>query len=368
VTGAVGTAAAVPSGRDHRASTATTLDAKTKARLTQALDRAFLASGSPGLVVGVEIGTQRWTARRGVVDTTTKQPVSPLEHTRIGSLTKTITGTVVLQLVDAGKLRLDDTIERWFPDLPDARSITIRMLGDMSSGIASYTKDDATVQRYYSDPAHVWTPAELVAIGTGLPRLFPPGQGFQYSNTNFVMLGLIVEQVTGKAFTEVLRTKIFRPLGMRGSSYPLGTELPRPHWQGYTSQGAGTGPVDATGWSPTFASSAGEAVSTLNDMLTWAKALGTGSLLEAKTQRARLVGNPASKAGNREYAFAVGKDNGWLTHDGDIPGFNTSLAYFPKGKISIIVLTNSDDEANGSLPAPAIFNALAEAVAPNNVP
>jgi D-alanyl-D-alanine carboxypeptidase len=105
------------------------------------------------------------------------------DHTRIGSVTKTFTGTLILQLVDEGRLRLDDTIERWFPTLPDANRITIRQLGEMSSGIQSYTTDPTVVDRYLTHPETVWTTPELIASGTSLPRAFAPGQGFLYSNT-----------------------------------------------------------------------------------------------------------------------------------------------------------------------------------------
>jgi D-alanyl-D-alanine carboxypeptidase len=122
--------------------------------------------------------------------------------------------------------------------------------------------------------------------------------------------------------------------------------------------------------SPTSAAMAGQIQSNLTDLMIWAKAVGTGATLTAKTQRARLVGNPASKSGKREYAFAIGEDNGWLAHDGELPGFNSQLAYFPKRDATIIVMVNSDMSQPGSTatPAPIIFSALAKVVTPSNVP
>jgi len=252
------------------------------------------------------------------------------EDTRVGSVTKTFTGTLILQLVDQGKLKLDETIQRWFPQLPDAGNITIRELGNMSSGIDTYTDNPTVQSEYFADPTRVWTPQELVAAGTSLTRLFAPGHGFFYSNTNFVMLGLIIEQVTAKPYAQVLRSDILRPLGLRNTSYPDNGVIPIPSWHGYTTQGTDNAqPVDSTSWSPTFAESAGQMISNLKDMLTWARAVGTGATLTTAAQRARLQGNPASKTGNKEYAFAIGHDNGWLVHDGEIPGFNAQLAYYP---------------------------------------
>lgn len=347
------------------------LDAATRAKLSQALDTAFAQVNAPGVIVGVRIGNTTWKAQRGVADMTTKTPVSLDEYTRVGSVTKTFTGTLILQLVDQGKLKLDDTIERWFPDLPDAKNITVRELGDMSSGIASFTDNNNLDNEYFANPTRAWTPEELVAAGTSLPRLFPPGHGFYYSNTNFVMLGLIIEQVTNKPYPEVLLRRILQPLGLASTSYPDTNQLPEPSWHGYTTQGsADNQPIDATNWSPTAAAMAGQLQSNLDDVMAWAKDVGTGATLTANAQRSRLVGNPASKSGVREYAFAIGTDNGWLAHDGDIPGFNSQLAYFPKSDITLVVLANSDMSVSGSkaTPAPVIFSALAAVLTPASVP
>jgi D-alanyl-D-alanine carboxypeptidase len=372
--GALGAAVLVGGPVQAATSSAPKLDAATPAKLNQALDTVFAQVNAPGVLVGVRIGNTTWKAKRGVTDTTTKAPVTLDEHTRIGSVTKTLTGTLILQLVDQGKLKLDDTIDRWFPELPDAKNITVRELGDMSSGIDSYTDyttNQAFVNQYLANPTKAFTPEELVASGTSLPRLFPPGRGFFYSNTNFVMLGLIIEQVTNKPYPEVLLRRILQPLKLSSTSYPDTNRLPVPSWHGYTMQGsADNQPIDATNWSPTAAAMAGQSQSNLDDLLKWAKDVGRGATLSPKAQRARLVGNPASKSGVREYAFAIGKDNGWLAHDGEIPGFNSQLAYFPKSDIALIVLANSDMSVAGSqaTPAPVIFSALAAVLTPANVP
>ena len=293
------------------------------------------------------------------------------EHTRIGSVTKTMTGTLILQLVDQRKLRLDDTIERWFPQLPDARKITIRDLGSMSSGIASYTAESVITDQYFARPTMAWNPNALVAGGAALPRLFTPGHGFSYSDTNFVMLGRIVELVTHKPLAQVMQSMLFTPLGMRNSIYPTNNRLPSPFWRGYTVQGSEHGNVlDATNWSPSFAAGAGQGISTLADLQRWTRALGTGSLLKAATQRARLVPNPASEAGGRAYLFALGSDHGWLGHEGSIPGYNTEVQYLPSLNATIVVLANTDiANANVVNPNVRISGAPASGiVAPKHVP
>jgi D-alanyl-D-alanine carboxypeptidase len=316
------------------------------------------------------VGNQTWTATRGVTDTTSRAPVKLEEHTRVGSITKTFTGTLVMQLVDEGKLKLDDTVDRWFPDLPDAKEITVRMLGDMASGINSYTADNAWVAKYFADPQGASTPEELIAAGVAAPRKFAPGDGFFYSNTNFVMLGMIIEQVTNQPYVQALQQRILDPLKLRATSYPDATTMPSPSWHGYTDQvtTANGQLTDTTTWSPTAAAMAGQMQSNLADVMTWAKAVGTGATLTKKGQSDRLQGNPHSKSGVREYDFAIGQDNGWLAHDGDIPGFNSQLAYLPSGDVTIVVLANSDATTDAGTPAPVIFKALASVVTPQNVP
>jgi D-alanyl-D-alanine carboxypeptidase len=340
-------------------------------RLKQALDSAIAQTKAPGVIAGVWVGNRGWTAVRG--STVRGRTIRPTrsDHTRIGSVTKTFTGTLILKLVDRGKLRLDDTIDRWFPAVPLADQITISDLGTMSSGINTYTANQSIVNRYLTHPRTVWNPLTLIAGGVDLPRKFAPGQGFFYSNTNFVMLGRIVEMVTGNPIAQVMRRRIFKPLKMRQTSYPYSLALPKPFWNGYTDQGATTAnPVlNSTHWSPTFASSAGQIVSTLGDMRRYTKALGNGSMLKPSTQRARLVPNPFSMAGGRQYDFAIGKDHGWLTHVGEVPGYNTQIAYLPKKKATIVVLTNTDiSNSDGSSPAPSLVSPLAAVVAPNHVP
>ena len=343
---------------------------RSQARLARALQATWASTWAPGVIVGVWVGDRGWTSVRGSAQRAAGPAVVLGEHTRIGSVTKTMTGTLILQLVDQRKLRLDETIERWFPQLPDARNITIRDLGSMSSGIASYTTNSVITNRYFTHPTMAWNPNTLIAGGAALPRLFTPGNGFNYSDTNFVMLGRIVELVTHKPLAQLMGSMLFRPLGMRDSSYPTDNRRPRPFWDGFTIQGSEEGNVlDATNWSPSFAAGAGQGISTLADLRRWARALGTGSLLRPATQRARLVPNPASEAGGRAYLFALGSDHGWLGHEGAIPGYNTEVQYLPSLKATIVVLANTDiSNADVVNPTPAIFQALARVIAPQNIP
>jgi D-alanyl-D-alanine carboxypeptidase len=182
------------------------------------------------------------------------------------------------------------------------------------------------------------------------------------------MLGQIVEQVTGKPLAEVMRGRLFAPLGMRHTTYRTLTRLPSPSWRGYTLQGTDGEVRDATGWSPTFADAAGQIVSTLGDLRRWTRAVGSGSLLKPAMQRERLRPNIASRAAGRAYAFAIGTEGGWLMHSGELPGYNTQIAYLPARRLAVVVLANADVPGPQGNPAPAIFSALAAVVAPGTLP
>ena len=373
VTAAAGLAAFLPVTAASAATRAPTpkgqLDARTQERLDRALATVTRQTWNPGTIAGVWVGDRGWTAIDGVGDRASGRAPRLNVHTRIGSVTKTFTATLILQLVDQGRLRLDDTIDRWFPDFPGARAITVRQLGTMSSGIASYSTNAAWMARYFANPTAGWTPQQLISISAGLPARFAPGAGFDYSNTNFVMLGQIVEQVTGRALATVLQEQLFGPLRMNQTTYKPSLRLPAPSWSGYTVQGAEDGAaLDATGWNPTFADAAGQIVSTLGDLRKWTRAVGSGSLLRPATQAERLKPNPYSERGGRAYLFGLGRAKGWLLHSGELPGYNTQIAYLPTRKLSIVVLTNADIGGPAGNPAPTIFNALAAAIAPGTLP
>ena len=345
--------------------------ASVQKRLDEALTSAWSKTVAPGAIVGVTVGDRTWTVVRG--STRRGAMVRPRlgDHTRIGSLTKTFVATLILQLVDDGKLKLTDSIDKWVPWVPDASRITVRDLGDMGSGINTYTADQGFLDAYFANPRAAWRPIEVIKDGVSLPPKFAPGEGFFYSNTNFLLLAKIAEDVTGKPIGRLLRERIFDPLGMTHTSYPYTTALPTPFWSGYTNQDAsGTGDkvFDATHWNPTPFDAAGQIVSNLADMQIWAKAVGTGSLLTKAGHRAQLTANPFAVKGPKKYEFGVGEDNGWITHAGTVPGYNSDFGYLPKLGASIVVLTNTDIEAEpGNHPAVSVMSALSAVIAPEDV-
>lgn len=341
-------------------------------RLQQALELAHQRGRSPGLIAGVWRGQEgAWTSALGVTALGGDQRPTFALHTRVGSVTKTMVGTLILQLVDEGHVALDQTVDRWYPELPRAKEITVEMLGRMSSGIASYTFDSKFTDGYFGTPGKAWSEDALLKIAFAMPRVFEPGKGFQYCNTNFVMLGQIVEKVRGVSLDSALRKHLFEPLEMTQSSYPMGIDLPVPYWSGCTLQGRPDGttqPVDATHWSPTFGAGAGQAVSDFRDLSLWARALGRGTTLKQDTQRVRLLPNTYSSKGARHYCFGVGQENGWIGHAGTLPGYNTQVSYLPERDIAIVVMANTDMNTEHGLPAVDAYQVLAAVIAPDRKP
>ena len=341
-----------------------------RAAIEAALTRSFGETGAPGVVVGIWIpGEGTFVTAKGVADIKTRAPMRIADHFRVGSITKTFTATALLILVDEGKLGLDDPVGKYVSWVPNGDNITLRMLADMTSGLHNYTEDDAWVKKAFSDFQRVWTPRELVDVGMSHPPDFPPGKGWHYSNTNYVLLGMILEQVTGRKIQDVFVEKIFRPLKLAHTVWPVNSNMPSPYAHGITVQTLDDRQADATFRNPSWAFTAGALISTLADLRAWVVSYTTGTLVSPAMQKERLtwVTLPPMTP-QRAYGIGIGIDHGWLGHTGELPGYNCSAYYLPERKAAIVVMVNSDIPVGKANPAPAIVKALAAVVTPDNVP
>ena len=258
------------------------------ADLDAALEKSFRESDAPGVVAAVQTPQYTWVRALGVADRASGEPMTPEVHHRIGSVTKTFTATLLLQAAGKGLLSLDDTIDQYVKGVPNGDKITLRQMSDITSGIASYTEDDQWVKEWSSDRHRVWKPEELAQIGIKDSPLFEPGTEWFYSNTNYVLLGLVLEKVTGKPIGDLYREQIIEPLGLKNTSFPESSDssIPEPHAQGYTLQGRSSGekPIDSTDWTPSEAWTAGMMISTVEDLLVYGRAFGTGKGLLSPEQ------------------------------------------------------------------------------------
>ncbi|MBV9357646.1 MAG: beta-lactamase family protein [Chloroflexi bacterium] len=325
------------------------------------------ANAIPGAVVLITSPEQGdWEATFGTSEIGAALPMSTDFSFRIGSNTKTMTSTVILQLVEEGKLRLDDPISRYRPDVPNGEHITIAQLSEMRSGLYSYTFDAGFNATLDADPQKAWTPDELLAIAFTHPANFAPGEKYEYSNTNIVLLGLVIEQLTGMSARDAFQERIFGPLGLRHTSLPASTDssLPEPHAQGYqfgtnvetidsyavpapqlpAALNGTLKPINNTNANPSWAWTAGGAISTVDDLATYVKALVGGGLLDAKTQQLRLDSIQPIVPGEQSgvgYGLGIARFAPNLYgHDGQIPGFSTLMVYDPTKDNTIIIATN----------------------------
>ncbi|MFZ1410884.1 MAG: serine hydrolase domain-containing protein [Micropruina sp.] len=335
-----------------------------QAALYSALSQTRTELGFPGAIVGVWEGGAEWVGTTGTAGPDGRA-IARGDHSRIGSITKTFTVTLLLQLVEEGRVTLEDTLASYLPGLPNGDTATLRHLASMTSGITSYTAVDAFTDAYFANPAHVWTVTEIVELIRTTTPQFPAGSKVQYSNSNTVLLGLIIEKVTGKPFATVLQERILDPLGLKNTSFPATASLPAPYLSGITEQGAVEGTTtNATNWSPSFAFTAGQMVSTLDDLHRWADALCTGKgILKPETHQLRLDSLSSTVEGNtsaRTYGLGIGLTSGWIGHTGEIPGYNTVLQCNRTTGAVIVVLVNSDVPVGSVNPAVGVFTKTVE--------
>lgn len=322
-----------------------------KAALESAADDVFLATGTPGLIAEISVeGEVSYLIKRGVAHLSTGSPMHEDNSFRIASVTKTFTGTAILILVDEGLIDLDASIDTYLPeyDIPSGDKITVRMLGNMTSGLFDYsTAPELWTDFIESNYQKTFPPDSLLAIAFRHENSFEPGTDYEYCNTNTILLGVLIEKITDMSAGEFIKEKILVPLKLNktymGSSYFLHT----PYTHGYTNEDDGL--LDATNFNPSWGYTAGAMVSDLYDMKVWAKALAKGDLLSDAMKAEQM------NFGADGYGFGMErvryKNDIWVGHPGIIPGYNTQVWYNPQRKISMVVNANTND----GTPAEALF-------------
>jgi D-alanyl-D-alanine carboxypeptidase len=315
--------------------------------LDKAIPAAMQRAAIPGAIVGIwQDGHEPYVRAFGVRDTATRQPMTPDLHMRIGSNTKAFTVTSLLMLADQGKLGLDDPIDRYVTGVPGGDRITLRQLAAMRSGLYDYADD--TNPKLPQQPFRQWLPRELLEIAFQHPLQFPPGSDFDYSNTNTVLLGVVVEKVSGRPLASLIEQNILKPQGLSRTVFPAGAEIPSPHAQGYFKLPDGR-IVDATNWNASWGWASGNMISTLDDMRVWTRDLALGKLISSamKRERDRFLSAPAEGEGAL-YGLAIENQNGWIGHNGNIMSYMAYPYYFPAEQITMVVLLNSGVDVPGS--------------------
>ena len=344
------------------------------AALTSAINRVMRQASIPGAIVGVwQRGADAYVKAFGVRNKTPRRPMSTDLYMRIGSETKTFTVTALLQLVDQGKVRLDDPISKYVAGVPDGNAITLRELAEMRSGLFDYLSNPAFLPALGSHPRRGWTPQQLLAYSFSKPLVFAPGTSYQYANTNFVLLGLVVQKVSHQPVAVYIKQHILKPLRLTHTSLPTGAAFPSPHAQGYTYvspecvlAGRCRRIVNATSWNLSWGWAAGAMVSTLGDLRRWARAVATGKLLSPATQKQRLR---FIATGTEGYGYGLGlmNINGWIGHSGLIPGYQSLTSYLPSQQATIVVLINTGFIGSPHEPVLLLGQAITKIITPRHV-
>ena len=310
------------------------------------------ADGYPGMVIGIwgPHGEHYVRAFGSTSFGNGRRPLTTADRFRIGSITKTFVGTLILELVKRHKLRLDERLSRFYPSLPHSGAITIRMLLNHTSLIPDLAP--STVRKLEAHPATKFKPDQVIRAAVGQPYFKPPPR-FNYSDTNYVILGRIAERVTHRHLSRLLNELILGPLHLRHTYFGPGTTIVGPHAHGYLVLSGKR--IDVTNWTTSDTWAAGAMVSTLADVKTWAQNLVRGARLDRALQRQRLqfITTPAGY----DYGLGIMRLGEFCGHNGLIPGYDSTMLYSSQLHATIVILAGAsplldDPPLAGPFPPP----------------
>ena len=339
----------------------------------------------PGAMVLLRTPQGNFNAGVGTTELGVHIPPAANTHFRIASNTKTMTGALIVLLAQDGKLKLSDPVSTYIPDVPDGENITVAQLLKMRSGLYGYTADPALAAAMDANPGKAWTPQEVLAIAFRHPPQFAPDASYEYSNTNYALLGLIAEKVGGRPLAQQFADRLFGPVGLTQTSLPAAddTSMPAPYSHGYMYGGsfyaladdpypadmqaaaqAGTlQPVDYTNQNSSYATAAGGAISTADDLAAWMKALVSGKVFNADYHQQWLTSlqpeDPAAPDGQK-YGYGISYQRfspsaAMFYHGGELPGFNSFMGYDPDNDVALVIWTNLTLSPDGRTTAQAML-------------
>jgi D-alanyl-D-alanine carboxypeptidase len=329
-----------------------------KTELQQKLDEWHKAGSFPGATLGVVLANgESFGLAVGFSDREKKTPMRPTDRMLAGSVGKTFAAATALQLIKEGKINLDDKIEKylgreqWFSRLPNAKDITVRQLMNHTSGLVRYEFKDQFTKDLTANPEKVWKPAELVAYLLVEKPPFEAGKSWDYSDTIYIVLGMIIEKVTGRRFYDEANRRLIRPLKLTDTIPQDGRGL-KGVVQGYAGPNNPFGGTDAMivngkfAINPQFEWTGGGYASTAHDLARWAKMIYEGKAFSPDLLPQVLEGVPAAMLG-RETRYGLGaiirKTQAGTSygHSGFFPGYMTDMMYFPEHRVAVAVQVNT---------------------------
>lgn len=347
-------------------------------RLQQKLDSVRIAEKWPGVTIGISLPGRRSLAlASGWSDTTRRVAMTPADRLLQGSVGKTYVAAIALQLVHEGKLDLGARIatylgtEPWFNRLPNAALITVRHLMNHTSGLVRYEFDPRVAAVLKAQPFKEWSPEERLSYLFDTRAAFAPGGGWDYSDTNYIVLAMIIERVTGQPYYDLLRTRILEPHALRNTIPSDRRRLPGVV-NGYAGPKNELGGYDASmvngelAINPQFEWTGGGVASTSEDLARWARLLYTGQVIDSSMVRLMLDGVPMRAGSDMKYGLGAMIRESRLGpawgHSGFFPGYATEVLYFPRQDVAVAIQVNMTDPYPRGLVG--VLVAFAEAAAP----
>jgi CubicO group peptidase (beta-lactamase class C family) len=323
-------------------------------------------------------GRDVWTGALG--PSMTGVPARPDMRFRAGSVAITYMGTILLQLADEKKVSLDDRISRWLPEVPHAGEITLRMLGDSTSGYQDFVKNPAFSSQIPLHPFKQWTPKELLGYTNPKTLLYKPGTNFSYAHGNFLLLGEALERITHTRLDHLLEQRIYRPLGLRATSNSFTPAIPNPVLHAFTS---GRGVFEETTfWNPSWTTAPGAVITQdVCDLARSAAGIGTGQTLTPRGYRTLL--NPGTVGLGRKttqcphcfpqtraahFGMSVIVVNHWLFQNPSFTGYAAIMAYLPSKRLSIAVAATDSPASDPNVTnlAQNVAEAISKPLVPDN--
>ncbi|MFE0338762.1 serine hydrolase domain-containing protein [Streptomyces sp. NPDC058955] len=374
------TAATGPTGGDapHRPCVASKVPGRGPAReVLRIAERAKAELDLTSVILRVTDGG-REVVTTALGESMTGVPADPAMHFRNGNIAISYMGAALLRLVDQGRVRLDDPVSRWLPELKDADRITLRMLAASTTGLVDYVRLPAFQQAVVANPFRQWTARELVALSTERERWYEPGTNWSYSHANFVLLGAALEKITGTRLDVLLRRQVLKPLGLSETRNSFTPEIPEPALHAYTAD-RGTY-EESTFWNPSWTTAPGAVETTdICDLARSAAGIGSGELLSPASYRELLdpgtvgLGHATEKCPatvclaqteRTHYGFGVLVLGDWIAQHPLFFGYSASQAYLPSRGLAIAVSTTQGRGTPAGHTAHLIAQRIAAALEP----
>lgn len=349
----VGVGFCKPANAPPLAGNADAMNQETVSGLQEVLKNAVRSQGIPGAAMYVETPQGKWIGAAGVRNLLWKQPMQAGDRFRIGSITKTFVAALVLQLYEEKRLDLDDPISKWLPAdiaaiVPNSEEITIQQLLNHTSGLPDYIDSDDFYPDYEAEPEHQWTAEEVITYIYALEPLSEPGEEFYYANTNYIVLELILQAVTGKSLAAQLRQRIFEPLGLNDTFTEEKEPIPGGFVSGYDDWD-GDGKRDDVTKLEKWGLGDGGIISTAQDLATFARALfAEAKVIKTKTLAQMLDFFPDDEGGGYGLGVTL-TETDWgeaWGHTGKTGGFLSTMIYIPAQNATVVVLSNAADKGD----------------------